>query len=113
MVVVGSHSGAFDRTWSPVWLEQPVDTNGLPNTLGAPEATSMDGGARLRWDAPAEIPSKPVIHYEYQHEGEDGWERTTATETTKDVMGLNNGQTYKFRLRAVNRGKGCVARPAR
>ena len=110
----GSHSVSLsDRDVVAVWLEQPVDTSGLPNTLGAPEATSMDGGARLRWDAPAEIPSKPVIHYEYQHEGEDGWKRTTATETTKDVMGLNNGQTYKFRLRAVNsEGKGPASAPS-
>ena len=109
----GSHSVSLsDRDVVAVWLERPTGTRGLPGTPAEPKATPKDRGAKLRWEAPEEVPGKQISYYEYQQEGKDGWARTEGTETTKDVTGLDNGQSYRFRVRAVNSaGKGAASAP--
>ncbi len=67
----------------------------------------------LEWDAPPEVPEKPVTHYEYQQDGGTGWTPTDGPGTSKEVKGLTNGESYKFRLRAVNaEGKGAASEPS-
>ena len=54
-----------------------------------------------------------MTHYEYQQDGETGWTPTDGPGTSKEVKGLTNGESYKFRLRAVNsEGKGAASEPS-
>ena len=109
----GSHSVSLsDRDVVAVWLEAPAGSE-LPGTPESVQAQARDGGARLEWTGPPEVPSKPVQHYEYQQDGETGWTPTGGPETTKEVTGLTNGESYKFRVRAVNaEGKGSASEPS-
>ena len=109
----GAHSVKLsDRDVVAVWLEDP-GTRGLPGRPSSVQAQANDGGARLEWVAPPEVPSKPVTHYEYQQDGETGWTPTEGPGTSKEVTGLTNGESYKFRLRAVNaEGKGAASEPS-
>ena len=78
----------------------------------APEslsATPGDGQVTLRWRAPTNDGGEPITHYEYELDGSGTWISTGSTATRHTVTGLNNGQTYTFRVRAVNAlGNGAV-----
>ena len=78
----------------------------------APESLSFtrgDGQVTLRWRAPANDGGEPITHYEYEQDGSGTWISTGGTATSTTVTGLNNGQTYTFRVRAVNAlGNGAV-----
>ena len=63
----------------------------------------------LRWRAPPNDGGEPITHYEYEQDGSGTWISTGGTATSHTVTGLNNGQTYMFRVRAVNAlGSGAV-----
>ena len=63
----------------------------------------------LRWRAPTNDGGEPITHYEYELDGSGTWISTGSTATRHTVTGLNNGQTYTFRVRAVNAlGNGAV-----
>ena len=63
----------------------------------------------LRWRAPTNDGGEPITHYEYELDGSGTWISTGSTATSHTVTGLNNGQTYTFRVRAVNAlGNGAV-----
>ena len=110
--VSGAEADTFSIGDVAVWLEDP-GTRGLPGRPSNLRAQAKDGGAMLEWDAPPEVPSKPVTHYEYQQDGETGWTPTDGPGTSKEVTGLTNGESYKFRLRAVNsEGKGTASEPS-
>ena len=108
----GSHGVSLsDRQVVAVWLEAPAGSE-LPGTPRSVEAQARDGGASLEWVPPPEVPSKPVTSYEYQQEGTQEWTSTGGTATTKEVTGLANGESYTFRVRAVNAaGKGAASAP--
>ena len=78
----------------------------------APEslsATPGDGQVTLRWRAPTNDGGEPITHYEYELDGSGTWISTGSTAPSHTVTGLNNGQTYTFRVRAVNAlGNGAV-----
>ena len=78
----------------------------------APEglsATPGDGQVTLRWRPPGNDGGDTITHYEYELDGSGTWINTGSTATRHTVTGLNNGQTYTFRVRAVNAlGKGAV-----
>ena len=78
----------------------------------APESLSFTRGDQqvtLRWRAPPNDGGDPITHYEYEQDGSGIWISTGSTDTSHTVMGLNNGQTYMFRVRAVNAlGNGAV-----
>ena len=78
----------------------------------APESLSFtpgDGQVTLRWRAPTNDGGEPITHYEYELDGSGTWISTGGTATSHTVTGLNNGQTYTFRVRAVNAlGNGAV-----
>ena len=84
-------------------------------TTTAPEApeslsfTPGDGQVTLRWRAPTNDGGEPITHYEYEQDGSGTWISTGGTATSHTVTGLTNGQTYTFRVRAVNAlGNGAV-----
>ena len=84
-------------------------------TTTAPEApeslrfTPGDQQVTLRWRAPANDGGEPITHYEYEQDGSGTWISTGGTATSHTVRGLANGQTYMFRVRAVNAlGNGAV-----
>ena len=64
--------------------------------------TPGDGLVTLRWDAPANDGGDMITHYEYELDGDGDWISTDSTATNQTVTGLNNGQSYIFRVRAVN-----------
>ena len=78
----------------------------------APESLSFTPGDQqvtLRWRAPTNDGGEPITHYEYEQDGSGTWISTGSTDTSHTVRGLNNGQTYMFRVRAVNTlGNGAV-----
>ena len=78
----------------------------------APESLSFTRGNRqvtLRWRAPPNDGGDPITHYEYEQDGSGTWISTGSTDTSHTVTGLNNGQAYMFRVRAVNTlGNGAV-----
>ena len=112
--LLGAHSVSLsDRRVVAVWLEDPSGTY-LPAEPRSVRATAKDSAVELAWTAPPEVPSKPVRHYEYQKNNSDEWTATDGPETTTEVDGLVNGDTYKFRLRAVNdAGKGAASAPSK
>ena len=77
-------------------------------TVTAPDAprslrsTPGDGQVRLRWTAPANDGGDPITHYEYEQDNSGTWISTGSAATSHTVRGLNNGQAYSFRVRAVN-----------
>ena len=84
-------------------------------TTTAPEApeslrfTPGDQQVTLRWRAPTNDGGEPITHYEYEQDRSGAWISTDGTATSHTVTGLNNGQTYTFRVRAVNAlGNGAV-----
>ena len=80
-----------------------------PDAPESLEATAGDGKVKLRWTAPPDDGGDPVTHYEYEQDGSGIWISTGSAETRHTVTGLVNGQSYTFRVRAVNdRGHGDV-----
>ena len=78
----------------------------------APESlrfTPGDQQVTLRWRAPTNDGGAPILRYEYELDFSDTWTSTGGTASSYTVTGLNNGQTYTFRVRAVNAlGTGAV-----
>ena len=71
----------------------------------APESLSFtpgDGQVTLRWSPPGNDGGESITHYEYELDGSGDWINTGSTATSHTVTGLMNGQTYVFRVRAVN-----------
>ena len=63
----------------------------------------------LRWSPPGNDGGDTITHYEYEVDGSGDWINTGSTATSHTVTGLDNGQTYIFRVRAVNaQGNGGV-----
>ena len=83
---------------------------------GAPTGLTAQAGdeeVTLSWRAPANNGGEPITEYEYKYrprtspaEDED-WIATGGTQTTVTVYGLDNGETYYFKVRAVN-DLGCT-----
>ena len=66
-------------------------------------AEAGDGEVVLTWDAPEDDGGSAITDYEYRNVGRDPWTSTGSTDTTYSVRGLDNGVTYTFEVRAVNR----------
>ena len=76
-------------------------------------ATAGDELVTLAWSPPADSGGEPITGYQYTHKLQTGdypatWVPTGGTQTTVTVHGLDNGLTYDFKVRAVNR-LGCQA----
>ena len=73
-----------------------------PDALQSLRFTPGDGQVTLRWSPPGNDGGDTITHYEYEVDGSGTWINTGSTATSHTVTGLNNGQTYIFRVRAVN-----------
>ena len=97
----GASAASGSRTATPTTTE-PEAPESLSFTPGDQQVT-------LRWRAPTNDGGEPITHYEYEQDGSGIWISTGGTATSHTVTGLNNGQTYMFRVRAVNAlGNGAV-----
>ena len=97
----GPSAASGSRTATPTTTE-PEAPESLRFTPGDQQVT-------LRWRAPPNDGGEPITHYEYEQDGSGTWISTGGTATSHTVRGLNNGQTYMFRVRAVNAlGSGAV-----
>ena len=89
--------------------QSATPTTTAPEALQSLSFTSGDGQVTLRWRAPTNDGGEPITHYEYEQDGSGIWISTGGTATSHTVTGLNNGQAYMFRVRAVNTlGNGAV-----
>ena len=78
----------------------PATEPGAPTGLGA---TVSDQEVDLIWTAPASNGGATILRYEYELDLSETWTSTGGTTTSYTVTGLTNGQSYTFRVRAVNR----------
>ena len=83
---------------------QRVDARAKPARPYNLTATPGDGEVMLSWGDPGD---ESITKYRFRGDGSGrGWQGipgSDASTTSYTVTGLNNGQTYKFRVRAVNR----------
>ena len=66
-------------------------------------AVGGDGQVVLTWDAPVRDGGAAISDYEYRIDRMNAWISTGSTNTTHTVSGLDNGTSYVFEVRAVNR----------
>ena len=94
-----------------------ASSNVTPATVpGAPTGLSATVGNQqvaLSWTAPASNGGATILRYEYEQDLSGTWTSTGGTGTSYTVRNLTNGQSYTFRVRAVNRVGGGAASSAR
>ena len=90
-----------DSLWSDVWTGETdeVQPPGPPRNL---RTTPGNGQVTLQWTAPSDTGGAPITHYEYEQNGDDNWHTTGGPQTRYTVSGLTIGESYTFRIRAVN-----------
>ena len=87
-------------------------TNGQSYTfrVRAVNSAGASGASGSQSATPTNDGGETILRYEYEQDGSGTWISTDSTATSHTVTGLNNGQTYTFRVRAVNAlGNGEVA----
>ena len=108
-VQVLARNAEGDSPWSP-------PGSGQTGALGAPDVptglSAMPGNRQvmLSWVQPSG--GAEVTHYEYEQDLSGTWISTGGTATSHTVTGLTNGQTYTFRVRAVNSAGASAASAA-
>ena len=98
---IGASTASTSRSATP---RAPVPD--APTAPGAPTGLTATAGNRqvtLSWTAPTDTGGAPIERYEYEPDGSGTWTSTGGTTTRYTVTGLTNGQSYTFRVRAVNR----------
>ena len=76
-------------------------------------ATPGDEQVLLRWTRPASDGGRAITRYEYEQDGSGIWISTGSTAASYLVIGLNNSQSYTFRVRAANSiGSGAATDPS-
>ena len=101
-----------DNPWDFGTASQYPTINYVPRAPTMLSALSGDGQVTLTWATAAS--SLPIMKYQFQVDGSGrGWQDipgSDADTTSYTVTGLTNGQSYTFRVRAVNsNGNGAEA----
>ncbi len=108
----GNDVAAFDVTYgSPP--PPPPGGGGFGGGGGAPRtsapsaprnltAVGGDGEVVLTWEPPLRDGGADITDYEYRIDRMNPWISTGSSDTTHTVIGLVNGATYLFEVRAVN-----------
>ena len=91
-VGAGTASGSRSAT--------PTATLGAPDAPHSLSATPGNRQVMLSWVQPSG--GAAVTHYEYEQDFSGTWTSTGGTATSYTVRNLTNGQSYTFRVRAVN-----------
>ena len=108
-VQVLARNAEGDSPWS-------LPGSGQTGALGAPDvphsldATPGNRQVMLSWVQPSG--GAEVTDYEYEQDLSGTWISTGGTATSHTVTGLTNGQTYTFRVRAVNSAGASAASTA-
>lgn len=95
-------------TDSSILAKNPYD---VPTQPGLPEIVDWDEhSAKLKWDRPIRDNGAPITGYIVEMMDKDSGEFVKAIEVpgnqnTATVPKLEEGQQYKFRVKAVNKGK--------
>ena len=89
----------------------PTSTVVAPDTPFGLSATPGNRQVRLSWVQPSG--GAALTHYEYEQDGSVTWTSTGGTAPSYTVTGLTNGQTYTFRVRAVNSAGASAASGSR
>ena len=99
------------NTETPSQITRSTPTATVPRAPASLTATRGDGEVTLNWRAPGDGGS--AIKY-YEYKVDDGeWTSTGGKSTSYTVTGLTNGETYRFRVRAVNSvGHSLESKPA-
>ena len=98
-------------TKSPSQITRSTPTATVPRAPASLTATPGDAEVALNWRAPGDGGSA-IKYYEYNIDG-GAWTSTGGKSTSYTATGLTNGETYKFRVRAVNSvGPGAESKPA-
>ena len=98
-------------TKSPSQITRSTPTATVPRAPASLTATPGDAEVALNWRAPGDGGSA-IKYYEYNIDG-GAWTSTGGKSTSYTVTGLTNGETYEFRVRAVNSvGPGAESKPA-
>ena len=96
------------KTPSQITRSTPATVPNAPENL---TATPGNAEVTLSWDAPDDDGGSAIEDYEYKVDSGE-WVSTEGTTTTYTVTGLTNGDTYEFRVRAVNdAGNGAESEP--
>ena len=104
--------GAASERSNSVTPARPPDP---PTGLSAVSAVVADDGqVRLSWSAPTSDGGAPITVYQYEQNGSGNWISMPSTDTAQHlVTGLVMGQSYTFRVRAINGiGPGAASRPS-
>ena len=81
-----------------------------PSTPGRPNVTGVDRHhVDLKWDAPSKDGGAPITGYIVEKKSADGTKWVKAIQTNGPVTevrvpDLENGETYQFRVKAINAG---------
>ena len=87
-------------------------TTTVPRAPSGLKAAPGDGEVALSWRVPDDGGSA-IKYYEYNIDGGERWISTGGKFTSYTVTGLSNGETYRFRVRAVNSvGHSLESKPA-
>ena len=98
------------NTKNPSQVTKSTPTT-VPNAPSGLMATRGDGEVTLNWRA-SNNGGSAIKYYEYNVDG-GAWISTGGKSTSYTVTGLTNGETYRFRVRAVNSvGPGAESKPA-
>ena len=110
LYVTTSNGGGGDRILRIATEEgqppPPPPPGGGQTAPSAPRnltAVAGHGLVVLRWEAPENDGGAAISDYEYRIDRSNAWISTGSTNTTHTVTGLDNGATYVFEVRAVNR----------
>ncbi len=96
---------AEDSNGGSAIITVTIDLTDVFEPLGPPtnlRSTRGNEQVTLRWTAPVNTGGGPITDYEYEQDGDGNWISTGGTATRYTVTGLTNGQSYTFRVRAVN-----------
>ena len=75
----------------------------MPLYMAGLSATVSDQRVDLSWTAPASNGGATILRYEYELDFSGTWTSTGGTATSYTVRNLTNGQSYTFKVWAVNR----------
>ena len=101
VIVSVRNFGSYNIATPPQTVTVYKATAATPSAPRNLFATPGDGQVTLGWEAPASDGGAPIIKYEVSKDGGANWSDAESN-TGHTFFGLTNGQSYTFKVRAVN-----------